>query len=149
MIVTLPERETITEKPIEVRVLERAALIIEEHGHCTGVLFKTKPDESWSDVIDKPINDPKARYCELGAIWRAGYELGLLPLYWRDISELAANKWEDEEDGDGYTIIGEIAGLTEFGAVEDIHQHNDRVRSPAVSAEHLRKLAREWQSTKS
>lgn len=141
MTTTLPEK---TETPIEVQILERAALIIEEHGHCCAALFATE-EHNWDATTGWPVNHPQLSYCEVGAIWRAGFEHGLLPRYWDDLMVLAAKKWPDGT-GDGYDIIAEAAGFTEPGAVDEIHKFNDRVCDAKMSAAHLRKLAREWQA---
>lgn len=142
MTITLPE-ETITEKPIEVRVLERAALIIEEHGHCCGALIK---DGACPAERAHWVNSPQLTYCELGAIWRAGFEFGLLPRTFEDLAVIAANSGKDDDET--YYVIGRAVGLSK-ATVENIYIHNDEAHDARKSAAHLRWIAQEWQSTKS
>lgn len=141
MTITLPERETITEKPIEVRILERAALIIEEHGHCSGALVKM--GENDVDETVHRVNDPRLSYCELGAIWRAGFEFGVLPPTFMELEAIAAldERYEDEP----YVVIGSAVGIDTDEGVEQIHMHNDHHKDAHKSAAHLRQLASEWQ----
>lgn len=143
MTIVLPE-ETVTEKPIAVRVLERAALIIEEHGHCCSALMKDR--EGQPTERNCRINDPRLTYCELGAIWRAGFEFGLLPPTLDELDVIAANSLE--HDDESYFVIGRSIDLSR-PETEGIHVFNDEAANARESATHLRRIAQEWQSTRS
>jgi hypothetical protein len=126
-----------TEIPIEVQILERAALILEEFGHCTGALYANGEQET---DVDWEIDRPGNRYCEIGAIWRAGWERGLLPRYWNELFE---ERFENRQPN-VYVTICSVVGIHDEIEVAKIYGHNDSLaRSARSAAAHLRSLALE------
>lgn len=110
---------TVIEAPIaphiiEAEILERAADILEEWGHCKKYMFySSEPD---SDVFNLRIDGPTVTYyCGIGAIWRAAFERGLIPGTWQELCESAVEP---------YDLIGQTAGLS-FPEVAGLASYND------------------------
>lgn len=151
MTITLPE-ETAVEKSVQVRILERAALIIEEHGHTCGALCSDRGGNR-GEHHNMRIDDARLSYCELGAIWRAAFECGLLPPRYDDLQAIvyanqALGNVPADAEYDTYNVIAEAAGISSV-EMEGIHTFNDAAKDARKSAAHLRMLARQWQSTRS
>lgn len=130
---TAPE----TTIPIEVQILERAALIIEEHGHCYGALFQD-PDGHSDDYVY--VDEPRHRYCAVGAIWRAAWERGLLPRVWSELWAMVPVDADGEKEGTVYDVIGEVVGF-DSEKMESIYRTNDTGKSASFMAASLRSLA--------
>lgn len=129
---TVVETPIAPSRVIEAEILERAADILEEWGHCKGDLFH---DEDGEFINEWRIDDNRiVSYCAAGAIWRAAYEHGFLSGFWKD-----ALGWSGVASA--YRPVANIAGLT-TRELSDFVRANDNQSTKAEIMAMLRAKAR-------